>query len=240
VNWFLIFLLDYAVERVQEFNIEVQGIGIISGKQRVCSSGQKVVIWREVSFDGDNPLFQRYYSGNLVYVFSSGTDSVFIVDLTDSTYSAKSFLAGVVPREILKPVDAEVSSRITSGPDTCYSIRSFRKMDERTDSTAMRVCFGSFKSAGLERKSLNWLADLLGIDRGMVEVFLALMGTPASGFAAMDEKVLALFEENGVPVYMEGRSFIAGEPVLRFRVKTVSLRKIDTVPLPELSSFRRK
>ncbi len=240
MNWILIFALTPAVERVQEFSVEVQSVGTISGRQRVYSFPDRVMVWREVSFDGDNPLFEKYYSGNRVYVFSEESDSVVIVNLDDSTYTARASGIGMVPREILKSVDASVESRITSLSDTCYSIRSFRRMDERTDSTMMHVCFGKFEAASLERQSLNWLADLLGIDRGMVEVFLALMGTPAAGFAGMDEKVLHLFESNGAPVYMEGESFISGEPVLRFRIRTVSMRETGDVPMPDLSRFRRK
>ncbi len=240
MNWILIFALTPAVERVQEFSVEVQGVGTISGEQKVYSSPEKVVVWRRVSFDGDNPLFERYYSGNRVYVFSAKSDSVIIINLGDSTYSVQPLGTNVVPREILKSVDASVDSHIEARSDTCYSIRSYRQVDKRTDSTAMHVCFGKFESAGLERQSLNWLADLLGIDRGMVEVFLALMGTPAAGFAGMDEKVLKLFEENGVPVYMEGESFIAGEPVLQFDIRTVSMKKTDAVPIPDLSALRRK
>ncbi len=240
MNWFLIFVLASAVERVQVFSVEVQGVGTISGKQRVYSSPDEVVVWREVSFDGDNPLFGRYYSGNRTYIFSSGSDSVVVVNLDDSTYTVRPPGTGVVPREILKSIDASVNSRITSLSDTCYFIKSFRKIDRRTDSTEMHVCFGKFESAGLEKESLNWLADLLGINRGMVEVFLALMGTPAAGFAGMDEKVLDLFENNGAPVYMEGKSFISGEAVLRFDIRTVSMQKTDDVPMPDLSRFRRK
>lgn len=222
----MLYLLAFFIVRSESLMVSLPD-GSIRGYQMLLSSGKEVCLFRNMQYHGENEVFRRLYSGRELFLFFPGGDSLIRMDMETGKRSVIMWGSVSSKFNIEGKEERFDSVKTVILSDSCRRFTAYRVNDGSVDSTVIRICYLEGKNPLLKMEE-KYISSFPGMNSGLA---LGFIRTPASGLLSI---IPVSGKGRGIPVYVEGSSYIGGIRILHFGARLIDVIKSDAKSCMEI------